>query len=311
MKNLGEFEALVREALASHASSEPPEILYHYTSLDGAMKIIESDRLLASDIRFMNDSLEHQFAWRLVQQLCVAEKEKPHHEITKGLIKLVERLPGTHLSFSGGAFVASFSDQGDLLSQWRAYGDDGSGVALGFSTSTTLGASEQPLGFNRVLYDRGEQLSALNKQVIAILDLADRVAANDGTVTDRALSALQILAALLGPTIKNPAFSEEREWRLVLSYLGALAPLRLTKVRRGRTGLVPYCELKTVEHSVRPSLPIREIIVGPRFEGLQLDAFITYLATQGYMAMMPGLLIRPELDPARNVLLKRSVASYR
>jgi len=30
------------------------------------------------------------------------------------------------------AYIACFSEKGDLLSQWRAYADDGEGVAIGF-----------------------------------------------------------------------------------------------------------------------------------------------------------------------------------
>jgi hypothetical protein len=125
----------------------------------------------------------------------------------------------------------------------------------------------------------------LQPHVESIVRITDqRAEQGDDSVRDGAVSAMLTLAALQGTIIKNPAFSEECEWRAVVPYLGPLSPIHLTRVRRGRIGLVPYCELRANGESSQPSLPLTEIVVGPRFDGLQLNAFITYLAVNGYKA---------------------------
>jgi len=313
---ISEFQTILQEASRENSTDSVPEVLFHYTSLDGAMGIIESNSIHASDIRYLNDSLEHQFAWRLIQEIARGLDGSAQHELTREMLRHVVRLPGTQLSFSGGAFVCSFSVQPDLLSQWRAYGDDGRGVALGFSTSpglSAVGADGRNLPFRRVLYERSEQLSVLRPYVEDIVRTADESAQKRGdSVRDDAVSTMLALAALRGATIKNPAFSEECEWRTVVGYPGALAPLALTKVRRARVGLVPYCTLCMNGDSKGRSLPLKEIVVGPRVDGLQLNALRTYLATHGYEAAMPGMLARQDLPPdARLLELKRSLASYR
>jgi hypothetical protein len=313
MANFGPYQGVLRDAIDVTSAGGAPEVLYHYTSLEGAMKIIESNSILASDIRYLNDSLEHQFAWTHIQSIAERHSRGALHELTREVLHHVSRLPGRHLSFSGGAFVCCFSDQSDLLSQWRAYGDDGHGVALGFSTSAgfaPVSRTENRLSFRRVIYELKDQISMLEPHVRGIIEIADASAhQGDESIRDSATTALLTLAVFLGTTIKNPAFSEEHEWR---NYLGAMAPLGLTKVRKGRSGLVPYCELGPHGAASPPSLPLKDIVVGPRFDGPQVEAFITYLATQGYEVAIPGLLVREDLpEGTRQIGLQRSKASYR
>src|SRR4029450_4455178 len=65
--------------------------------------------------------------------------------------------------------------------------------------------------------------------------------------------------APLAPTIKHPAFHEEREWRLIS------APIPFGddqwRVRAGRSMLIPYVPIALAPTD--PYLPIRDVVVGP------------------------------------------------
>src|ERR1035441_6428079 len=114
-------------------SAKPKGLLYHYTTLEGLIGILDSDSLRATHIRYMNDSkefidaLEHLEGF--VDQFDVSLRSSLRHFL-KGAIK----------SFSGrlGAYIVSFTEDeaqlttqsinpGDRLSQWRAYAGSGRG----------------------------------------------------------------------------------------------------------------------------------------------------------------------------------------
>ena len=58
---------MIEELRGQLFENEPKATLYHYTSLQGLMGIIESRKLRASDVRYMNDSTELTYALNLLQ----------------------------------------------------------------------------------------------------------------------------------------------------------------------------------------------------------------------------------------------------
>ena len=110
---------------------KPARTLYHYTSLSGLQGIVASRSIWETEIRYLSDAKE------LVQTLDIllglirnkyessdAKKREFFGQLEKWL---QERLVRGHL-----VFVASFSEEGNLLSQWRGYSPIGKGVSLGF-----------------------------------------------------------------------------------------------------------------------------------------------------------------------------------
>ena len=142
------------------------DTVYHYTDVCGFQGILTTKTLWFSDGYFTNDYTEH----RLVLENAVAKlkelaKEPRNSRFCK---KLEESLLGVPIH----PYVCCFSSEPDLLSQWRAYSDDGAGFAIGFSTAgidrlCVLHLKRKPIiTFEQVEYDPGMQEAQL-KELIA------------------------------------------------------------------------------------------------------------------------------------------------
>lgn len=103
-----------------------PEILYHYCSLDAFISIIQNRCFWLSDSRYTNDALEiaalREVVIRALNDL-VNDRVLSSEE--------AERFWSTFINNTLMGYISCFSENGDLLSQWRAYGNDGEGVSIG------------------------------------------------------------------------------------------------------------------------------------------------------------------------------------
>ena len=172
--------------------SHPPPTLYHYCSLQTAMSIICGSKLWLGSLHFMNDYLEMNFLAELV-------REKHRESSGDSLPAQVHYGPAAF----PGPFAICFSENGDLLSQWRAYGDDGAGVALGFNFANLFESSDsERVSLYKVIYDQSET-ATLAGQIISRVPV-DRSGLGFWKAVNRA-----------SVVFKNPAFSEECEWRCV------------------------------------------------------------------------------------------------
>lgn len=123
----------------SHSASKEDladrKILYHYTDSGGFAGIVEKRGLWATDIRFLNDPLELNYAWEgLLIALETAKTDKPEYsEAYDAALQAISMTNAVDPAVSEDRlFSVSFSELGDELGQWRSYADDAKGVALGF-----------------------------------------------------------------------------------------------------------------------------------------------------------------------------------
>ena len=105
--------------------AKAPAALYHYTRHRGLLGIIGDGKLWASQIQFLNDSLEFEHAWRLLE----------HWLPTDGVGEEFRRFLSRDRQLRHRVCVTSFSERDDDLSQWRAYGDVGNAYAIGFDVA--------------------------------------------------------------------------------------------------------------------------------------------------------------------------------
>ena len=118
--------------------SQAPEDLWHYTDAYGLQGILQGEKLWATNVRFLNDSQE---VWHGVN-LALGALSDLANSLTKpetkrfltGLSDPEKAIIPKFLRDSLDAFVVCFCENGDLLSQWRAYAgsDSAGGYAIGF-----------------------------------------------------------------------------------------------------------------------------------------------------------------------------------
>jgi hypothetical protein len=137
--------------------------LYHYTTIDAFINIVNEQEIWASNIFYLNDSAEFHLALQLARELLKAEIDSApgdvHAQRLEGVYKSLDEV-GSHL-IKMPAFVWSLSKKGDDLSQWRAYCRNG-GVAIGFRRDDLHYLTQhQGLGFApelvRCVYEEEEQ----------------------------------------------------------------------------------------------------------------------------------------------------------
>lgn len=252
-------------------------LLYHYCSTDSFLKIVTSRSIRLSMLNMSNDHLEgrwvHSFLERELSKLKTANTY---------LRRIMDAVEGA----TGFGFAAGFcmSEHDDQLSQWRGYADDGFGFSIGFRADylDALGEkyrAESPVGFIRqkIRYEESEYRSALEPILGQISDALDQGAFRWAGLLESPEkqkeydAATEKLFSCLSPlifechTIKNPAFKEESEWRLVSMLFNLpdteLSIKQLCEFGSTRDRLVPY---RKVDLRNLDIAPIATVVMGPR-----------------------------------------------
>lgn len=111
-------------------AEEIPNVVYHYTSMETLLKIVESRTIWATNIRYLNDISERSHFLKVIkariEQQPSSIAELFSSAFSDDSVRVFHDLP----------FVASFSHERDSLSQWRSYCPNGNGVSMGFSTDS-------------------------------------------------------------------------------------------------------------------------------------------------------------------------------
>jgi Protein of unknown function (DUF2971) len=212
-----------------------PSILYHYTTCNGLLGILETNKLWASDVRYLNDSKEIDYGLEMIRSIC--------HEFAPSISAAhAERLRTLTetLSVVDTTYAACFCESDDLLSQWRAYGsgDGSTGYSLGFQVDGLPSGSG--MSVDSVIYDPRHQRDRTVSLVNSTL--------NDDALeeTDK-WNALFWLLQMLAVRMKHPSFEAEREWRLMLSDPSKdsqFSPPDNLRHRPGRFAPIPYVEIE-------------------------------------------------------------------
>ena len=234
--------------------------LHHYTSGHGLLGIIGSSSIWATKIQYMNDSKEFAHAIELagisIRTRKAAQSNRRFSAFCDALIEHLERISGMPF------YVACFSEVEDSLSQWRGYCPSGFGYSIGFD-GDKLGEIAMPQGFSlrQCIYSRRDQDQAVSQWVDKTL--ASLTSSCPSTEEPRSFcekTAGVFLAEFIkfAPYMKDKAFSDEQEWRLV-----ALIPTNDPRVqlRPGKSMLVPYVPID-LKLSLDSTL-LWNILIGP------------------------------------------------
>jgi len=259
---------------------EHNDILYHYTSLNGFLSIIETQSLFFSNVNFLNDSKEIKHGVDIVLK---AIKETEKDENLGILLKMKENID---LLYKSEKYVTCFSKDGDLLSQWRAYGNNGKGISIGFEFSDLTDSFDKYLTGTHIEYDEKTQIESTKEYINLIIDFYNKIQDNyDWNGQDfNNLVAKQIITFLNNViySFKHPSFIDEREYRLQLEVDNKTYNKNDIdiKFRATESLIIPYTVIKNSYASyletnesneiepIFPSkkLPISKIIIGPSLD---------------------------------------------
>lgn len=238
-------------------NQKPEGPIYHYTSLEGIISILSNKCTWATRIQYLNDESEFMHAISLLLTSLPKSQEVTKQSIKKYIEKIKFRLDDVA---NLNLFVLSFSENGDLLSQWRGYCPPGRGYSIGFNYDhLEVQMAKQGFNLRRCIYNKQEKLELINEHISQYM-----ISENDDyNYSDKELDDLaQIFVKqfiLFAPLLKHHSFLEEKEWRLISD----LFPQdhKQIKYRPGKSMIVPYFEFYLTEKD--ENLNCYSIIIGP------------------------------------------------
>jgi hypothetical protein len=248
------------------------EYVYHYTTLSALKSIVESQEFWLTDYAYLNDSTEVRHGVDLARDEFDAGLAGATSE-TAAVFRTLLTVPTEQ---KPRICVACFSFERDSLTQWKGYGREHAGVAIGIEPFPFFKGLAYPreLSWAPVIYDQQTKRQLLRGFAHDLSALRDRdlkagsvqVDAYESISRDRFFELLSMM--------KHEAFRDERELRFVyqedpespISRFDGRAPKRF-RVAGGL--LVPYTTTKdigqrsSVFDATENKLVLHEIVVGP------------------------------------------------
>ena len=243
------------------------------------ISILEKREVWAAQLALSNDAMEGKWIREVFIAYCKDKAVSAHQQ--NELLKHLDFV----ISIAGYAGFC-MSEEGDLLSQWRAYADNGAGVSIGFDNKyfEELGNVRRDRNdlfsayLTKVEYDLEEQKKLVAEHADGILKLVADGALTSPSILDSdedvgiwrrkymQMGFRFIFFYFFLFKLKNPAFAEEREWRAIshifhtdrASTLAELAKMDF-KARLDR--IVPFVRI-ALEPLAHQS--VTEIVLGPR-----------------------------------------------
>lgn len=235
-----------------------PEAIYHYTSAEALLSIMQRRVLWATDVRYLNDFQEFIYTLRLASKVVSRLATEDRHSFDAETLTQCER--ALRFIQSAKVYAASFSGDGDLLSQWRAYCPPAGGFSIGFPPEAVAHVSRCFLV--PCVYEPKEQERLLKWMLSMWVRRLREPLPPDAQFQGRQhimLANLERGFLIFASVFKHPGFREEQEWRLVTYDRRRDIPER--QIRTGRSGLVPYVELPLQQPQY--AMWVRRLIVGP------------------------------------------------
>jgi hypothetical protein len=158
-------------------TSPIPKMLWHYTDIEGFRGIVNSKQVFATNVRYLNDKEEFEHALVLAKHLLL--EMLPLEEADPPLVR--QLVAGTFEQIFGegplcpanlSLFTASFTLNGDQLSQWRGYSRGSAGVSLGFDFNGVrkFTAPETPVTFAPCVYRDNDKERLLHHLITFYLE---------------------------------------------------------------------------------------------------------------------------------------------
>lgn len=264
-----EAEGVVTDFYSSQEGIKTPCEIFHYTNDVGMRSILETGNIWLTDVFSMNDPSEiyYGLSYAIEEIERIAQATNNHYY--KLFATRFRNVYTDNLHKVFHMFVASFSNSGEKLDQWRAYADDGRGYALVFdgassessfisqnkAHNSTLNIDYSPVNLSKI-HDRIINL------YMPIIGKINSVKVNPLEASNYLKKiSINLSFSLLrsGLVFKHHAYENEAEFRFSQMFAFDKSPSNL-KIRYQSHRVIKYVEFDWKSAS---SLSLRKIIIGP------------------------------------------------
>lgn len=264
-----------QQLLAEQKETAIEAPLYHYTDLKGLRGILHSGCFWFTDYRHLNDPSEIQHGIGMAREIARGLADTADGRVRLFLENFIDLFRLDNFDMALRFFIACLSRARDDLGQWRAYADNGHGVAIGLSPRLFT-VIDQPLPghlpefVGPVRYLDGDARPRhhlpLERAAAIFLKAAD---ANRELLSDKVVGipfidqlAREIIASPMiwnCLTTKHPGYAHEQEVRLVIMGTPARLSSHIATRRRGPQ------DVSYIAHALPLREPdhIVEIVIGP------------------------------------------------
>jgi hypothetical protein len=320
--------ALDKDLAISFPVPKLPGPVFHYTTARGFKGIVEDGVMRATDYRFLNDTEELIRGEMTLSRIAEEMSKEPDRDSDeRRLLSEFVIQYNTHrltLTPDFACFIASFCEDGDMLSQWRGYCDQGMGYSLGFEwlpapedgkplkvdIPGVKAPSSLAVGLLKCEYDERVYAESVRTAMEKVIERTRHwaLAAADSGVARDVLEDQMVKSFLLHAhrhagqialSLKHESFADEREWRLLAFPLkGEL--LKEVKFRETpRRGLVPYVEIALKRPESDRPMELTRMYVGPGLRRSRGEAMRIEGATRTFLRkhQLPDVIVDPSYAP--------------
>lgn len=162
--------------------------LYHYTTNEGLLSILNSQSLHLSEYQFLNDKDEITFGSsvsfrnimenltkHLVEAVTRKGKDYKNH-ITDFFDRISDESKKNEDKLkSRKIYIGCFCEKGDSLGQWKGYSSFGEGFSIGFKTSEIkkILRPKDKCVLSKVIYDETQQNLIINNMLNFFLSFSE------------------------------------------------------------------------------------------------------------------------------------------
>ena len=236
---------------------------WEWTDKSGSTsKMFGQRSIWATSAPYMNDRREYEHGCEVMRD---AINRRRSNNVRNEAVVL-DMLTGLLSEPLGRRFyVASFSEKSDDLGQWRGYGDWGQGICLGYNYLALEKSRSWFSGW--VVY---EPLLQAKVSDMIVQDIISRVVPNitldpplEGQIINAATRLLRVILPAAILLMKDPAFRDEAEYRLIQAEDAPSPPQIKYRLRGSR--LVPYIEMAFSDSKTLNPVPapLEEVVLGP------------------------------------------------
>lgn len=230
--------------------NEQEDIVYHYTSPDAFLSIIQNQAVRFTDIRYLNDKTEGIYFVKLLLDFLDKNVGKyPHFECAVNELlkendrKKIQDLEVTEVYFheiprmpykADRVFVFCACAEPDLLNMWNYYVNTGTyqGYNIGLRVRELLKTFDTPtqntidvfqVYYGKVIYDERHQMREIQMLVEGI-EKGIQNASNKKQSLKYAQLTLRAYINAQGAFYKHPKFKAENEFRIIIEISDSRIP---------------------------------------------------------------------------------------